>query len=168
MKIEYRSNNSGGSWWLSDEQWLALEAAGWTVEWVRDEEKRREARIAALRAEGKEKEASEWERWPAMKRGERWLGALATTATKDFPSPADAVREWERITGLVASDEGCNCCGAPHSFSWDGPNGEYGGYVSGEEVIPLLYENAPKSLREAAEQLAGRVGGLRDGEGAGR
>lgn len=33
MIVEYSSNNSGGSWWLSDKHWLALEAAGWRVEW---------------------------------------------------------------------------------------------------------------------------------------
>lgn len=33
-RIEYQSNNSGGSWWLNDEQWLALERAGWQVEWL--------------------------------------------------------------------------------------------------------------------------------------
>ena len=30
----YISNNSGGSWWLSHEQWLLLEEAGWTVAWL--------------------------------------------------------------------------------------------------------------------------------------
>jgi len=32
-KVDYSSNNSGGSWWLSDKDWLALEEAGWEVEW---------------------------------------------------------------------------------------------------------------------------------------
>ena len=32
MKIVYSSNNSGGSWWLSDEDWKKLEAAGWNVD----------------------------------------------------------------------------------------------------------------------------------------
>ncbi len=27
-KIEYSSNNSGGDWWLKDEDWFALEKAG--------------------------------------------------------------------------------------------------------------------------------------------
>lgn len=31
--IEYISNNSGGDWWLSDDDWRALEAVGWRVEW---------------------------------------------------------------------------------------------------------------------------------------
>lgn len=29
----YSSNNSGGSFWLNDSQWYALEIAGWKVEW---------------------------------------------------------------------------------------------------------------------------------------
>lgn len=28
MKVTYRSNNSGGDWWLSDADWKALEAYG--------------------------------------------------------------------------------------------------------------------------------------------
>ena len=132
MKIEYSSNNSGGAWWLTDENWLALEAAGWKVEWVRD------------RTDG----------FFGCDRDGRWLGALAKEASKDFDSPAEAIREFERITGQNASDEGCNCCGAPHSFSWDAPDGEWG-YASGEDVLPLLYSNPPKTLREAAERLNG-------------
>jgi hypothetical protein len=31
--IVYSSNNSGGSFWLKDEDWQKLEDAGWTVEW---------------------------------------------------------------------------------------------------------------------------------------
>lgn len=33
MKIRYSSNNSGGSWRLSDKDWEALEKDGWVVEW---------------------------------------------------------------------------------------------------------------------------------------
>ena len=32
--VEYHSNNSGGSFWLSDSDWRALEAAGWKVNWL--------------------------------------------------------------------------------------------------------------------------------------
>ena len=32
--VEYESNNSGGDWWLSDNDWLTLARAGWMVEWV--------------------------------------------------------------------------------------------------------------------------------------
>lgn len=32
-EITYESNNSGGSWWLTDQDWKKLEEAGWEVEW---------------------------------------------------------------------------------------------------------------------------------------
>lgn len=130
MKIKYSSNNSGGSWWLSDDDWKKLEAAGWSVEWKK----------------------------------ERWLGALAKSASKDFDSVGAAIREFEEVTGQQASDEGCNCCGAPHSFSWEG------GYASGEDCLQHLYAKVPKSLREATEALnasapndssAGEMGGAK-------
>ena len=37
MMVEYSSNNSGGGWWLKDKDWFALEKAGWTVAWIKDE-----------------------------------------------------------------------------------------------------------------------------------
>lgn len=91
--LEYDSNNSGGSWWLKDKDWHALEAAGWTVDWVKPGD-------MFVREDG------------------RYLGALATGAEKHVPSPAEGVAEWERITGQSASDEGCNCCGRPHNFTF--------------------------------------------------
>ena len=36
MRIEYRSNNSGGDWWLTDDDWKKLEVAGWEVVWLED------------------------------------------------------------------------------------------------------------------------------------
>jgi hypothetical protein len=36
--VEYSANNSGGRWWLTDQNWLALEQAGWKVRWCRDDE----------------------------------------------------------------------------------------------------------------------------------
>lgn len=32
--LEYDSNNSGGNFWLRDEDWKALEDAGWIVGWI--------------------------------------------------------------------------------------------------------------------------------------
>lgn len=29
--VHYSSNNSGGYWWLSAQEWAALEAAGWKI-----------------------------------------------------------------------------------------------------------------------------------------
>lgn len=89
----YTSNNSGGDWWLTDDDWFALASAGWNVEWVAEQEH-------YLRFGAKE----------------RWLGALATTATRDLPE-AQAIAEWEELTGKSAESEGCSCCGEPHFFS---------------------------------------------------
>jgi hypothetical protein len=89
----YSSNNSGGSWWLSDEDWYALEAAGWKVDWYRDRES---SIFGGADASG------------------RWLGALASSASKEFSSYDEAAAEWEGITGQSLDEEGCECCGAPH------------------------------------------------------
>jgi len=103
-KVSYSSNNSGGSWWLKDEDWQALEAAGWNVEWYRDR--------------------LDWDGKPYPD-GRYIGGALATNASKEFFSLGEGVAEWERITGERASDAGCSCCGAPHSLTYEGPNGGY-------------------------------------------
>lgn len=82
MKVKYSANNSGGHWWLSDEQWKDLEDAGWVVNWT----------------EG------------------RFLGALATSATRECMSEKVAIAEWETITGEDSNEQGCSCCGRPHNF----------------------------------------------------
>lgn len=90
MKVKYQSNNSGGDWWLSDKNWHDLEKGGWVVDWKKDE-----------------------------KTGDpkRWLGALATKATKEAESVEAAREDWERITGMDSWAFGCPCCGEPHYFS---------------------------------------------------
>ncbi len=127
MLIKYRSNNSGGDWWLKDKDWKALAEAGWGVEWVKG---------------GKHLFTD--------KGGTRWLGALATSASKDFPTVRECLQEFERITRQDVSDKGCGCCGAPHSFSWEG------GYCSGSDCLEYLYDDPPKNLREAIEKLQAR------------
>ncbi len=89
----YTSNNSGGDWWLKDQDWFNLAAAGWNINWVAED--------------------PSYQRWGAK---DRWLGALATTATRDLPERM-AIAEFEHITGQRADDEGCSCCGQPHYFS---------------------------------------------------
>ena len=101
MKVEYNSNNSGGEWWLKDEDWLALEEAGWKVDWVRGHGTRQ-----------------------ADEDG-RWLGALATSATREGLSLEEAVAEWERVTGECSTDAGCQCCGQPHNFTLYDDDGQY-------------------------------------------
>ena len=87
--LEYSHNNSGGSWWLKDEDWKNLEKAGWKVQWTRSRE------------------------WSPC---ERWLGALATSAEKEFESEEDGIREWKSIVGQNPNKLGCSCCGRPHYF----------------------------------------------------
>lgn len=130
--VKYSSNNSGGRWWLNDEDWENLEKAGWQVDWIAD--------------------------------GGRWLGARAQYARKAFNSVSEAILEFEAVTKCYASDEGCNCCGPPHSFSWERicgktPEGEYVtleeyNYISGSEVLEYLHDNAPADLRTACERIS--------------
>ena len=96
----YVSSNSGGDWWLTDKNWRDLESAGWDVEWVKDSEHYRQLGCK-----------------------DRWLGALAKVATRSGIPFHEAIQEWESVTGQDAGDLGCNCCGAPHSFSSD--EGDY-------------------------------------------
>lgn len=88
-KIVYDSNNSGGSWWLKDQDWFNLEKAGWTVDWFKNN--------------------------PSYK-SERWLGGLASGAYKENISLKKAIEEFEDITNQSVYEEGCECCGQPHNF----------------------------------------------------
>jgi hypothetical protein len=113
--VKYDSNNSGGSFWLSTEDWEALAKAGWNVHWY-DPNNRWGGRPASAYEE-------------PMKAcikvdGVEVLGALASSAAKEFDNPADAIPEFERITGQDASDVGCNCCGPPHSFEYEDQDGK--------------------------------------------
>lgn len=95
MYVEYDSNNSGGSWWLTDQNWLDLEKEGWEVRWFKDDEYHQ-----------------------SQGDGERWLGALASSAIKrNAKSLGEAIAEWERVTGESSNALGCSCCGTPHSFT---------------------------------------------------
>ena len=134
MKVTYSSNNSGGNWWLKDEDWIALERAGWQVEWGKTGFDSSEC-----------KNAQEAEK-------HRFIGALATQASKEFSSFKDALLEFESITGQSVTDEGCHCCGAPHSFSTD----DYSYSCSGEDCMPYLYDDVPHNFREAVERLSKR------------
>lgn len=103
MRVRYTSNNSGGYWWLKDEDWQRLELMGWEVEWRKNET-------------------------DPLFRGDkdgRFLGALATSATRHGKTMADAIEEWEQITGQSADEEGCPCCGQPHGF-WEYEDNEGG------------------------------------------
>lgn len=159
MIVEYSSNNSGGSWWLKDTDWKALEEAGWDVLWgdatyCRSDYRTHTPSICESKEEchghREFKTYNEITSAEKKRRDVRWLGALAREARKEFPTLREAIEEWERITHQTASDEGCNCCGPPHSFS--------GGrdYASGENVLERLYADVSTrslSKRELLEAL---------------
>lgn len=109
---EFSHNNSGGRWWLKDSDWKALEKAGWKVDWVAKQKRR--AGVFKADKDG------------------RWLGALASSASKKFATLKDAIEEWERVTGLDFFAEGCNCCGSP--FSMSGGKGKAWESLSGDSV----------------------------------
>ena len=114
MIVKYRANNSGGYWWLSENDWRALENSGWVVNWL----------------------------------GKKWLGTLAREASFECETPADAMRSFESATRQDVSYGGCNCCGCPHFFEWDG------GYAGGDDCLAYLYPDKGKmTLREAYEAI---------------
>lgn len=106
MRVEYATNNSGGSWWLSDDDWYALERVGWNVHWV-----------------ARQDEDSHYRR--NVDDDGRWLGALAVSASLETSSLREAISSFQCATGESASALGCSCCGPPHSFSLRGDNDEY-------------------------------------------
>jgi len=145
IEVEYNSGNSGGSFWLSKEDWKALEKAGWKLglngQMHEDESLSLEDRMIDI--------------YDAYDGKKEWLGTIATNAKKKFNNIKEALEEFEHITNQDVSAEGCNCCGPPHSFSWEDEKGE-GHYCSGEGCLPYLYpdKKIPGSIRET----------LRDGE----
>lgn len=103
MIVKYTSNNSGGSWWLTDDDWKKLEEAGWYVYWGGWNEDYTDRKCNSA------EEAEE----------HRWLGCLAKEATKEFNgllSIHQAKKEFEEITNCNVDLEGCPCCGQPHYF----------------------------------------------------
>jgi len=115
--VTYTSNNSGGDWWLHDDDWRFLEEAGWAVDWY---------------AGHKDGDS------PSMKpdKDGRWLGALATSASKKFSSIKKGVEDWESVVGMSSTELGCGCCGPPHGFSDDAYN-----YYSPEALYGNHYDD---------------------------
>lgn len=151
--VEYNSSNSGGGWWLNDDDWKRLEKAGWEVKW---------GGVYFCHSKwsklpkGKENVCGDGEKCPGHRKydtweqvgDDKWLGCLSKEATKEFESISDALREFEEITGESVTDEGCNCCGAPHTFYWDNK------YASGDELSQYIYGDLGKlSKRELMERL---------------
>ena len=133
MYVEYSSNNSGGSWWLNDKQWRALEAAGWKVAWMHLEFTYTEKGAFLRDSDGTPKLVpvgkgnGRYGKFasPNEKGEYRFLGALAQTAYRVGLSLRKAAAEWERVTGESATDAGCPCCGQPHTFTEYDDTGKY-------------------------------------------
>jgi len=167
--VQYRTNNSGGSWWLTDDDWKRLEEAGWTVDWgdtyfcnskfsFTQPPDSAELCDPGVECSGHRK----YDTWQEADR-DRWMGALAVSAHKRVSSLADALKEFETVTGQSATDDGCNCCGAPHSFNWgecidrcdcEGPHEDYN-YASGDGLSEYLFDAdlAMLSKRELLERM---------------
>jgi hypothetical protein len=136
--VEYDSNNSGSRWWLKDEDWIALEKAGWKVKWARLDYLYNDEGGYVYAKDGTPKlvpHGTGGSKYPSFL-GEdgRYLGALADKAWKPgATSLRKAAAEWEDITGQCATDAGCACCGQPHRFTLNrdgkdiesGPNAAY-------------------------------------------
>ena len=144
--FEYNPNNSGGSWWLSDEDWKNLEKNGWKVVWANQEFIYKNGNFVYDK-NGYPKTRPKTENDYGYSEDGRWLGTLARYAFKHFDSVRECLQEFEKITGQDVSEEGCNCCGAPHLFSWDS------GYCSGADCLQYLYDILPSSLRNACDLL---------------
>lgn len=126
--VEYSSNNSGGHWWLTDDDWKQLELAGWKVAWCRLGKLYKNGR-AVTDANGTPKlvpidelpddKDHKWQKDYRDYRDNdgRYLGALAKEAYRTGLSLEEAVDEWETVTGKSSCDTGCPCCGPPHSFT---------------------------------------------------
>lgn len=131
--VEYMSNNSGGHWWLTDQQWKALEKAGWIVAWASleyaytpkgEHERNKDGTPKLIPVGSRPSEFGSF----AKKDGRgkyRYLGALAKTAFRVGLNLRDAAAEWERVTKLDSTDAGCPCCGQPHNFTEYTKSGEY-------------------------------------------
>lgn len=136
--VEYRSNNSGGHWWLKDDDWFALEKAGWKVAWVRLENAYTDDGDYQRDPDGTPKLVPAGQgnsRYPSLasREDDRWLGALAKSAFKvGATSVREAADEWEAITHQSATEAGCPCCGQPHNFTLyrDGKYVESGPHTS--------------------------------------
>ena len=151
LLVEYNSNNSGGGWWLKDKDWKKLEKAGWFIVWATKSYDYSKKGGLQYTKNGFPKLKNEADSFCS---GDRWLGALARSAYKHFDAIKDALEEFEKITKQTVSDKGCNCCGAPHSFSWENARTHRRiDYCSGEDCLKYMYSHVPRNLREACKAL---------------
>lgn len=119
-RITYSSNNSGGRWWLDDDDWINLEKAGWTVLWggyrfCHSKWATKKDPVCATEVECNGHGA--FSSIKDMKAKDKWLGSYAHEAYIDTDcTMKEVIDKWESITGQNSEDQGCRCCGEPHNF----------------------------------------------------
>ena len=129
--VEYNSNNSGGSWWLTDKNWKDLEKAGWKVKWAtlgilyQDDVALRELDGMPKLIPLEDLPPDDWQKSGMFCNNGRYMGALAKSAYRAGLSLRAAAEEWEKVTGQNACDAGCSCCGQPHNFTEYDDEGKY-------------------------------------------
>jgi hypothetical protein len=142
IPVCYYSNNSGGRDWLKDKDWDVLRKNGWELYGFNN---------TTYLPNGDRKVITGG--FPKR------VGEVTSPkyAYKYFDSIKEAMVEFEKLTGQDITDEGCNCCGAPHEFTWgacviscecNGPHNDYH-YSSGEK-------NAQHLLGEDLSKLSKR------------
>jgi len=107
-KYELQENNSGGDWWLTEQDYKNLFAAGWKL-------------------------PKDWDK-PSYEGDEPWEpfcggapvphGWRRSTYIR-ASSIGEAIRSFETATGRSFYERGCSCCGAPFAISRVGKTFEY-------------------------------------------
>ncbi len=107
---------------LTEQDWLALENAGWTVHW---RQKNADGNLNHPSAHDSDDplDAITPTRRPEGVNDPRDGLGFAFSAAKASVSDAVLVDEWERILGREHDEHGCPCCGVVHTFYWWTPDG---------------------------------------------
>jgi len=149
IPVEYNANNSGGRDWLTDKDWKALQDAGWKLFGFDDFAYRDGDYIP-----DKDGLPSRKDEVPVDEQDESKPGdGSFDSAYKNFNNIQEAIKEFEELTGQDVTKEGCNCCGAPHNFTWgkdivvrvDVDKQDYH-YASGEELLEYIYPDKNTKL----------------------
>ena len=154
--VKYTSNNSGGGWWLNDQNWIDLERSGWLVVWGEitfccKEPRARTAFFTAPKrlcagtlALGQCYGHATYQSYEEIvMHGSRYLGALATVAYYRCFDLDEGIVAWRAVTGQYPDAEGCTCCGEPHLFTREYIFGDpRTGLITNEEYMLLCREAA--------------------------
>jgi len=95
MWFEFSENNSGGSWWLNRDQYIALLKSG---KW------------------GIDIEGVECSSRFSIFENDDVPYVLRHNLVGQFNSQQEAEDSWESLTGYSLEEEGCECCGRPFSL----------------------------------------------------